>query len=207
MIQAPFLKLIGKGDLKPKVMKNNVLFVFFAVLILLSSCSSKRFGNIPKVKAQPKKEQTAKRKPSKKQAVLIVKPTILLVAADSGISKPNIAKPQQQVIKKQKKLLYTSTKTVATIAKNKARVFNTVRQKQVQKSSNYFDDFWDTGLGELILYIATFIIIGAIYFFVEWLISIGLAWVVAILALALIIYLLYLVGEFIDGVLDFIFRR
>ncbi|KAB2915244.1 MAG: hypothetical protein F9K23_12170 [Bacteroidetes bacterium] len=188
-------------------MKTNLIFALILFLLATSSCSSRRFGNIPKVKAQPKKEQTAKRKPSKKQTVLIVKPTILLVATDSGISKPNIAKPQQQVIKKQKKLLYTTTKAVSAISKNKVKVFNTAKENRIKKSSNNFDDFWDTWLGELVLYIAAFIIIGAIYIFIEWLISIGLAWVVAILALALIIYLLYLIGEFIDGVLDFLFRR
>ncbi len=188
-------------------MKINLVFALILFLLATSSCSSKRFGNIPKVKAQPKKEQAAKLKSVKKQISLSAKPIIPVVTAEQTIDSPNIIKPKSIIIKEQKKNPTTAIKAVVSAPKNRVKIINNTKENRAQNSSSLFEDFWYSGLGEFILYIGFFIVLGLIYLFVEWLISIGLAWVVAILALALIIYLLYLIGEFIDGVLDFFFRR
>lgn len=188
-------------------MKINLVFVLILFLLATSSCSSKRFGNIPKVKAQPKKEQTAKRKSAKKQISLSAKPIIPVVTAEQTIDSPNIIKPKSIIIKRQKKNPATAIKAVVSAPKDRVKIINNTKENRVQNSSSLFENFWYSGLGEFILYIGFFIVLGLIYLFVEWLISIGLVWLVFLLALALIIYLLYLVGEFIDGVLDFFFRR
>lgn len=189
-------------------MKNNILITSVAVLILLSSCSNKRFGRIPKVKAQPKKEQTAKRKTAKKQITLSVKTALPIILPKQIINAPTVALPQIPAIKKQADQPVSSAKKTTTQnSKNKATSINNTKENRTQNSSSFFEDFWDTGLGEFVLYIVVFIVIILIYIFVEWLISIGLAWLVFILGLALLIYILYLLNELLNDVLDFLFRR
>ncbi|MGV3598614.1 MAG: hypothetical protein ACO1PI_12165 [Bacteroidota bacterium] len=188
-------------------MKNHLLLISVFVLILLSSCSSKRFGNIPKVKAQSKKEQTAKRKSAKKQIILAVKPFVPAVKSVQLIDSFRVKPIRKTFVKKQLKRFTTSAKTIVHAPKITTTTINHTKEKHTKKNSNLWEDFWYSDFGELLIYIATVVIIILIYLLVEWLFSIGLGWVVLILGLALLIYILYLLNELLNDVLDFFFRR
>jgi hypothetical protein len=188
-------------------MKNYLLLISIFILLLLSSCSSKRFGNIPKVKAQSKKEQTAKRKTVKKQITLAVKPFIPAVKSAQLIDSPLVKLPRNTFVKSHIKRFTTLAKTIVHAPKIKTTTINNTKEKHIQESSDVWEDFWYSDFGELLIYIASLVIIVLIYLFVEWLISMGLGWLVFILGLALLIYILYLLNELLNDVLDFFFRR
>lgn len=188
-------------------MKTNLVFALILFLLATSSCSSKRFGNIPKVKAQSKKEQTAKRKTVKKQIILAVKPFIPAVKSAQLIDSFRVKPIRKTFVKKQLKRFTTSAKTIVHAPKITTTTINHTKEKHTKKNSNLWEDFWYSDFGELLICIATLVIIILIYLLVEWLFSIGLGWVVLILGLALLIYILYLLNELLNDVLDFFFRR
>lgn len=189
------------------------LVTSFIVLIIFSSCSSSRYGYIPKGVKQrtPIKKHVSKY--AKKRNIIAPitvdnKQPQLPTVETNGIKKPiepvlvlSLTVSKKRSNKKAKSINTKKSQPNEVIKVNETLKKQSVNQQQATQSS----DFWeDLGEGFLFDLLGAIVLLALVAFF-AWLESIGLGWIVVLIGVAVLVLIIIWLIEVIEDIFDMIF--
>lgn len=192
-------------------MKTKVQLLLYVILLaaFFSSCSSSRYGRIPKVKAQ-KKTVAQKTQPTKAKqkeastAVLPLKSLAEPVAATIEIKQQAVAiEPPTRTAKTPS--INTQKEDAPKTVAQKQKTAETTQKVATQKTQRQYrskKSFWDTEFGDFVLKLIFLSIELGFVLLIYWLIQIGLGWLAAIILIVLAILIIMALVDVLSDICD-----
>ena len=167
---------------------------------MLSSCS--RYSHIPKVRATAKTTvvHDVKIKKSLQQHTLDIK-----IVDVAPVVSEEIKSLQKVSLPETKKEIVAPKEILKSPANKKAKKANhkyTRKQAIKAQKRQAKTDFWETFFGEFLMELLFLLVFCLIVFFLHWLVEIGLGWIVAVLLIAIAIFVIMTIVDFFDGFFD-----
>ncbi len=174
-------------------------------IVLLASCSS-RYSRVPKVRAKTKAKTTLTQKVKTNTQRIQSIPQVLAVKKTSITSQVTIDLKQKSIpiaplqIAVETTFAKKETDQTTTYKSDKKEHYKHTRQVAAKAQKKQAEtDFWDTDLGELLEELLIGLILLLILIVGLWLIKIGLGWLVAIILIAIAIFVIVALVDFFDG--------
>lgn len=177
-------------------------------IVILSSCSS-RYSRVPKVRAKTKAKTTLTQKVKIKKTQSI--PQVLSAKKANSTNLETIDLKQKSIsiaplqITAKATLAQKETPQTTIHKSNKKTQYKHNRQQAGKAQKRQAEtDFWDTFFGEFLMELLFLLVLCLIMFFLHWLVEIGLGWIVAILLIAIAIWIIIELVNAASDVLDFL---
>lgn len=187
-----------------------IIYLLYTLLCiaLLASCSS-RYSRVPKVRAKTKAKTTLTQKVKIKKTQSI--PQVLSAKKANSTNLETIDLKQKSIaiaplqIAAKATLAQKETPQTTTHKSNKKTQYKHTHQQAGKAQKKQTEtDFWDTFWGELLEELLMGLILLLILIIGLWLIEIGLGWLVALILIALSIWLIIELVNAASDVLDFL---
>lgn len=193
-------------------MNLKTLVISLVSLLVFSSCSSSRYGYMPKGKRQKTvTKRESKREHKQKLDVVTLKNKKNSYVIPKGISSPHVIELEKPLLPKQvvneKRITNKQKQTVRAKPQAKKKVNSTNKKSatnKLQKTNDY--DFWESWLGEVAFLIIELVIGGLLIVFFGWLVSIGLGWLVYLIAAVVLILIIVWLVKGLNDIFDYIFK-
>lgn len=192
-------------------MSIKTIIISLVTILAFSSCSSSRYGHLPRGKRQ---KSIVRKHPSKWRKHKYK--TIEIAAIPSFAKKPdsalnihttNTANKNSTVAivkkKNQSKALKTNKQTTPQTILPSTRTHKKTGVRQQQKTN--YSDFWEGFWGDLLAEIIAALIIGLLIAFFVWLEAIGLGWLVIVISVVVFVLIIIWIGSLIEDLFDMIF--
>ena len=191
-------------------MSIKTIIISLVTILAFSSCSSSKYGHLPRGKRQKsvvKKHSSKWRKHKYKTIEIAAMPSAKKPDSALNIHTTNTANKNSTVAivkkKNQPKALKTNKQTTPQTILPSTRTLKKTGVRQQQKTN--YSDFWEGFWGDLLAEIIAALIIGLLIAFFVWLEAIGLGWLVIVISVVVFVLIIIWIGSLIEDLFDMIF--